>query len=108
MNKNGFESHEEEQEWRTEFYRRVVSSEDIRRQTWTMALELRAPDDPELALADLETARRYMHKIMMTADTYELESNSAPQFAAMWAKGTLGAGRYRASKAGGGRRPRTG
>ncbi len=99
MNKNGFKTREDEQEWRMTQYRAVVVDQAVRQRALLMAYEMRAADDPPVVLADLETARAYIRKVLMTADIQEISGMMDVQLAAIWARGTLGAARYRASGA---------
>ena len=54
------------------------------------------PDEPGVAPADVQAARHYLRRCMDNMSINELSAKSDDDFAALWARGSLGAARYRA------------
>jgi len=61
--------------------------------SWAVAMH--GDEQPELQPADLETARSYLKKCVSRMSTAEIQASADDTFASLWAKGTVGAAKYR-------------
>jgi hypothetical protein len=86
---------EEEQDWKQVAFVQTVSNQGIRDTAWEMALEMHGDAEPALQPADLETARTYIRKCMWRMLVDEIKMSADETLAALWAKGTVGAAKYR-------------
>jgi hypothetical protein len=84
-----------ERDWKEEYFANVVNQPQVQARAWDIAEEMREPDDPELTLADLHCARRYLRACFLNSSERELSGMTLNGFAAWWARGILGAARYR-------------
>jgi hypothetical protein len=84
-----------ERDWKEEYFANVVNQPEVQARAWDIAEEMREPEDPELTLADLHCARRYLRACFLNSSERELSGMTLDGFAAWWARGILGAARYR-------------
>jgi hypothetical protein len=88
----------DERAWKQTLYERVVSDPGVQGTAWALAEHLRESEDPELNLADRQCARNYLKTCIKNASVAELTMMSSPDFAAWWARGIIGACRYRSRR----------
>lgn len=62
------------------------------------AAAMREAGEPEPRFPDLIAGTRYLRKCMDNLRITDLHSRDELEFVALWARGTLGAARYRANK----------
>jgi hypothetical protein len=86
---------DEERDWKELMYVRFVTTPAIRRRAWHSAVAMQGDEQPELQPADLETARSYLKKCVSRMSTAEIQASADDTFASLWAKGTVGAAKYR-------------
>jgi hypothetical protein len=89
---------DEEKDDREVRFLNVIEDDDYRQQALQEASKLRETGDPEPRFADLVAGTRYLRKCMDNLRLTDLQSRDEVEFVALWARGTLGAARYRASK----------
>jgi hypothetical protein len=86
---------EDEREWKASVYEQFVADAGVKRRAWTLAENARGEDDPEVTLLDVECARPYLRKCLTNMSVNELADLGAEGAAALWARGAIGACRYR-------------
>jgi hypothetical protein len=89
----------DDRDWKQNLYERVVSDPGVQGTAWALAEHLREPEDPELNLADRQCARNYLKTCIQNSSVTELTMMTPPDFAAWWARGIIGACRYRSRRA---------
>lgn len=94
----------EDREWILSVFGGVIASADMKQQVQQAAAELRGPDDPEIRPSDLAASQNYLKTCLLRRTVLEIQAMSSIEIAGLWARGCLGAARYRA--AGGRRRQR--
>lgn len=60
-----------------------------------MAEKLRNADDPLIHPADIQAGKRYLLRCLENMSEYERKNATYDEHVALWARGTLGAARYR-------------
>jgi hypothetical protein len=98
----------EDREWYDKYYEAAVANAEVRSSTMVCAARMRSVDDPEIQPSDVLASRAYLRKCMTNMSMAELATKSYPELAALWARGALGAARYRSSGGGKPRRRRRG
>lgn len=89
---------DEEKDDREVRFLNIIENDDYRREVLDEANKLRETADPEARFADLIAGTRYLRKCMDNLRLTDLENRDEVEFVALWARGTLGAARYRANK----------
>lgn len=77
----------------------VISNESVIKLVFKQVVELCESDDPVVHEADVWAARRYLLRCMENMSEYERKSSDYAEFAGLWARGAIGAARYRARRA---------
>ncbi|HKY36579.1 MAG TPA: hypothetical protein VJN18_11605 [Polyangiaceae bacterium] len=83
----------------------LVSREDVLRAARMEVRRLMADGSLLVSSADIEAARPYLRRCVLNMTVYEVESITAEAAGALWARGAVGAARYRVE---GGRRRKRG
>jgi hypothetical protein len=86
---------DQDYEWKESFYIGLVTDGGVRALAWNSAQAMHGDSEPALQLADLETARTYVKKCVVRMSETEIKASTDATFAALWAKGTVGAAKYR-------------
>ena len=84
----------EEQEFRESCFDEAVGSDYVRARVLVHVSFMAGPDDA-VAHADLEASRPYLRRCMDRMSYTELMQKSPDALASLWARGALGASRYR-------------
>ena len=84
-----------DREWFEASFAQLVSNTDVRRATRLELTRLAAGTDLSPQQADIEGARNYFKKCILNMSTAELQALSADEAGALWARGALGAARFR-------------
>lgn len=87
----------DEAAWIEALYVEALNDDSIRAHALDIAQAMRQPDDPEVLLADLTAAQRYLKKCLTTRTADEVAALRRSDFAALLARGALGSARYRAA-----------
>lgn len=82
-------------EWYAACFAELVSEPEVRRAAQIEIAKLMQSSGVTLHNADLEAARPYLRRCVENMSTMELESLGAESAGALWARGALGAARYR-------------
>jgi hypothetical protein len=90
---------DDDREWRSAFLGNVVNDPRLRLRVSYHISVICGPDDPEVTPADVQAARGYLKKCVERMPTGELANKDWDDLAALWARGALGAARFRASGA---------
>ncbi|GMV17475.1 MAG: hypothetical protein AMXMBFR56_56990 [Polyangiaceae bacterium] len=85
-------------EWKLAAYAEATADETVRQLAWSIANAARTAEDPELSAMDLQAARRYLRACMLRATAAEISAMQRQDLAALWARGLLGAARYRSRR----------
>jgi hypothetical protein len=93
-------------EWYEGVYNETVANESVKSGTLAHAKAMRSEDDPDVLVSDVQASRAYLKQCMMNMSTSELSAKPFAELAALWARGALGAARYRSK--GGSKRRRAG
>lgn len=91
-------------QWYETAFAQLVSSPEVRRAAQLEMSRLAVGGATAPEAADLEAARVYLRRCIANMSVLEVESITAQSAGALWARGALGAARYRAE--GGMRRKR--
>lgn len=91
-------------DWYEVAFAQLVSSPEVRRAAQLEMSRLAVGGEVAPQAADLEAARVYLRRCITNMPVPEVESITANEAGALWARGALGAARYRLE--GGGRRKR--
>ena len=86
---------DDEREWKETVYIGLVTDGAVRAHAWNSAQAMHGDNEPALQLADLEIARTYLKKCVTRMSVTEIKASGDETFAALWAKGTVGAAKYR-------------
>ncbi len=84
-----------DREWFEVSFAQLVSDTDVRRAARLELARLAAGSDLNPQQADIEGARNYFKKCVFNMSTAELQALSADEAGALWARGALGAARFR-------------
>jgi len=95
------------EQWREACFAEIVTRPEVRRAAHLEAGRLGATSGITLQAADIEAARPYLRRCLQNMSVAELETLPADSAGALWARGALGAARYR-QRQGKRRRPRRG
>lgn len=95
----GCPSRNDDPEWTTQVAQQHLSSPRIKSLTMELAESARCDGDPELHICDLEASANYLVTVLHSRSTTEIAAMSDHEIAAIWARGMLGAARYRVSHA---------
>jgi hypothetical protein len=87
---------EEEREYRQARFEEIVADPWVRSRVLDHLSFLSDDDEPGVAPADIEAARSYLKQCMSNMSLNELSQKDRNDLAALWARGSLGAARYRA------------
>lgn len=82
-------------EWYETSFAELVSNADVRRAARLEMVRLADGSDVIPLQSDLEAARNYLKKCVMNMSPVELQVLSAEEAGALWARGALGAARFR-------------
>ena len=82
-------------DWYEAAFAQLVSSPDVRRAAQIEMSRLAAAGEVAPQAADLEAARVYLRRCITNMPVPEVESITAREAGALWARGALGAARYR-------------
>ena len=91
-------------EWYEGIYEETVANESVKSSAMAHATAMRSEDDPEILVSDVQASRAYLRQCMLNMSTGELCTKSFAELAALWARGALGAARYRSKGGSKGRR----
>lgn len=86
---------DEDRNWKMDFYIATAGDPEVKALAWRIAVAARMPDDPVLSVADLAASRNYLRKCMQRVPSNELQTMTPEELAGLWARGALGAARYR-------------
>lgn len=82
-------------EWLSSVFAEVISHPDTRQIARIEAQRLVGPDESPPQAADFEAARPYLRKCLENMSAPELSQLTYAAAAALWARGAVGAARYR-------------
>jgi hypothetical protein len=85
----------ENAEWYEACYEQVVADKAVQSQALVHAQRMRSIDDPEITISDVQASRAYLRACMLNMSPTELSDKKSDEFAALWARGALGAAKYR-------------
>lgn len=85
-------------EWKLAAFNAAVQDERVQNLAWSIAEAAQTPEDPKLSAMDVQAARRYLRACILKASTEEVAGMGLHELAALWARGTVGAARYRARR----------
>jgi hypothetical protein len=85
-----------EDEWREALFASLVDAPEIEEQALRVARTLGGANDPQVQMADVTGARRYLRTCVHRMSIEEAQVLTGEQAADLWARGALGAARYRA------------
>ena len=88
-----------EREERETHFLQIVESPPYRRAAELQAAAMREESDPQIHRSDLAAGTRYLKTCMDNMTLSEVQYRDDQVFVALWARGALGAARYRAAKA---------
>ena len=86
----------DENEWRESLFASLVDSPDVEALALKVARTLGGVNDPQVQMADVMGARRYLRTCVHRMSVEEAQVLTGEQAADLWARGALGAARYRA------------
>jgi hypothetical protein len=95
----------EMEDWYLACSAEILARTDVRRAAQAEVARLSASNSIELHNSDIEAARPYLKKCLRNMSPMELETLTAEAAGALWARGALGAARYRQRQ---GKRKRSG
>lgn len=90
----------DEKDWKLAMFESAVADPWIRGHAFSLAEAARGPDDVELNLMDLESSRPYLRTCILRMSVAEIAAAQKITLASLWARGTLGAARFRAKRSG--------
>ena len=99
---------DEEAEWYAATYEGIVDDKNVRQHALMHAESMRQEDDPEISPSDLQASRGYIRTCIENMSQTEVLNKSVDDLGALWARGVLGAARYRNNPAAARGRPRSG
>jgi len=82
--------------WLEARFDEVVGNPVMRARVHAHISQMAEPDDPGVAISDIVAARHYLRKCMERTSVNELAEKSDDELASLWARGAMGAARYRA------------
>ena len=91
--------HGDEREERETHYLRTIEPPEYLRAAELQATAMREESDPKIYRSDLAAGTRYLRTCMDNMTLSEVQYRDDQVFVALWARGALGAARYRAAKA---------
>lgn len=91
---------EDDRDWILAVFGDVTADPEVKRRVMAYAAELRSEDDPAVHVADVDAARAYLKTSLLRRSVLEIQGMTALEFASLWARGALGAARYRAAGSG--------
>lgn len=86
----------DEDEWRETLFASLVDTPEIEARALRVARTLGGANDPPVQMADVTGARRYLRTCVHRMSIEEANVLTGEQAADLWARGALGAARYRA------------
>jgi hypothetical protein len=97
---------QDDREWRESLFAGIVSDRKVRSRVHAHISMMYEAGDPVVTPADLMAARHYLRKCMTNMTSVELEIKTEDDLAALWARGAVGAAKYRGRDRPGGRTAR--
>jgi hypothetical protein len=85
----------DDKDWKLNVLEAALADQWVQGQALAMAEAGRTADDPELSFMDVAAARQYVKTCVLRMSVAELGAGTKLTLAALWARGTLGAARYR-------------
>jgi hypothetical protein len=94
---------EDDRDWKLAVFEDVVAEQAVQERAWALANGMHEPSiHPTLSYTDLQAARRYLRQCVLNASVAELQGMTERDFAALWARGAIGACVYRGQGRSGG------
>jgi hypothetical protein len=84
----------DETEWRESLFASLVDTPEIEALALKVARTLGGVNDPQIQMADVTGARRYLRTCVHRMSVEEAQVLTGEQAADLWARGALGAARY--------------
>ncbi|MEO7034244.1 MAG: hypothetical protein ABI548_10160 [Polyangiaceae bacterium] len=85
-------------EWYEACYEQIVANKAVQTRALTYAQAMRGRDDPEIVIPDVQGSRAYLRACVLNMSVAELSEKKTDEFAALWARGALGAAKYRSGR----------
>lgn len=85
----------DQQTWRDTCFAEIVTRPEVRRFAQIESARLGSASGTVPQAADIEAARPYLRRCLENMSVIELENLSAESAGALWARGALGAAKYR-------------
>lgn len=86
---------QEEKDYRDGVFTDTVADERVRARVYAHISFMADDTEPAVAPADIQAARSYLRRCMDNMTMSELSQKPIDDLAALWARGALGAARYR-------------
>ncbi len=88
----------EQTEWREGIIAELVSNPRVEERAWHLATGMAEEGDPGISRQDAVASRPYLRACIMRMPEAEVSALSDEAAASLWARGALGAARYRAGR----------
>lgn len=99
---------QDEKDYREGIFTDAVADEKVRERVYVHISFMADEAEPPVAPADVQAARSYLRRCMDNMSMSELSQKTLDDLAALWARGALGAARYRVRDRRGSPPPRRG
>jgi len=86
----------EDRAWKEARFEEIVGSDSVRARIRAHVSQMAEPGDPPVAVSDVVAARNYLRRCLDNMSVNELAGKSDDEIASLWARGAIGAARYRA------------
>ncbi len=95
-NKSG--AGQDDEDWYTALYEQIVADRAVQARTVDYAETMRVDGDPEISMSDVQASRAYLRACIFNMSPTEASEKRPEDLAALWARGALGAAKYRSRK----------
>lgn len=85
----------EDREWLAAFFADALAERSLRQRVNHHALQLREPDTPAVTPSDVQAAVPYLRACVFNMTPDEAAALTIDDLAALWARGAVGAAKYR-------------
>ena len=96
--RRGSETIREDEDWYTALYEQVVADRAVQARAIDYAETMRLDGDPEISMSDVQASRAYLRACIFSMSQTEASEKRPDDLAALWARGALGAAKYRSGK----------
>jgi hypothetical protein len=86
----------EDREWLATFFAEALAEPSLRQRVGHHATQLREPDTPNVTPSDVQAAVPYLRACVFNMTPDEAAALTIDDLAALWARGAVGAAKYRA------------